>query len=75
MGLYISKMLVESMGGTIWVESTGVPGEGSCFCFTLMQATKERGVRATTAPGNNTSQSVPSTPTLSRLKEYGVSVL
>jgi len=35
LGLYISKQLVEAMGGHIWVESTGVAGEGSRFCFTL----------------------------------------
>ncbi|GAC1679080.1 MAG: hypothetical protein PVS3B1_19740 [Ktedonobacteraceae bacterium] len=35
LGLHISKQLVESMGGRIWVESSGVPGQGSCFCFTL----------------------------------------
>ncbi len=35
LGLYISKQLVEVMGGTIWVESSGVTGEGSTFCFTL----------------------------------------
>lgn len=35
LGLYISKHLVEAMGGQIWVESSGIPGQGSCFCFTL----------------------------------------
>jgi signal transduction histidine kinase len=35
LGLYISKQLVEAMGGRIWVESAGVSGQGSRFCFTL----------------------------------------
>jgi signal transduction histidine kinase len=35
LGLYISKQLVEAMGGRIWVESSGIVGEGSRFCFTL----------------------------------------
>ena len=35
LGLYISKRLVEAMGGRIWVESSGKPGEGSIFAFTL----------------------------------------
>lgn len=35
LGLYICKQLVESMGGTIRVESSGIAGEGSCFSFTL----------------------------------------
>jgi signal transduction histidine kinase len=35
LGLYVCKQLIEAMHGTIWVESTGVAGEGSRFCFTL----------------------------------------
>lgn len=38
LGLYVSKQLVEAMGGTIWAESSGIPGEGSRFCFTLPSA-------------------------------------
>lgn len=35
LGLFISKRLVEAMGGQIWVESSGQEGAGSCLCFTL----------------------------------------
>ncbi len=35
LGLYISKQLVEAMHGRIWVESTGIDGEGSCFFIEL----------------------------------------
>ena len=38
LGLYISKRLIEAMHGQIWAESSGEPGEGSCFCFTLPMA-------------------------------------
>lgn len=38
LGLYISRKLVERMGGRIWVESDGVPGHGSRFCFILPAA-------------------------------------
>jgi signal transduction histidine kinase len=38
LGLYVSKQLVEAMNGTIWVESSGIVGEGSHFRFTLPYA-------------------------------------
>ncbi len=38
LGLYISQRLVEAMDGKIWVESKGVPGEGSQFNVQLPMA-------------------------------------
>jgi signal transduction histidine kinase len=38
LGLYISKQLMEAMGGRIWLQSRGVEGEGSTFSFTLRHA-------------------------------------
>ena len=35
LGLAISRRLAELMGGTIWVESAGVPGQGSTFHVTI----------------------------------------
>ncbi len=36
LGLAISKQLSELMGGTMWLESTGVPGDGTTFHFTML---------------------------------------
>jgi PAS domain S-box-containing protein len=36
LGLAISKQLSELMGGTMWVESSGIPGEGTVFHFTIV---------------------------------------
>lgn len=35
LGLYISRRLIEAMGGKIWVESRGIAGEGSRFTIQL----------------------------------------
>jgi signal transduction histidine kinase len=45
-GLYISKQMVEAMGGRIWAESAGVPGQGSCFCFTLAAPIPQASINA-----------------------------
>ncbi len=36
LGLAISKRLCEMMGGTMWVESSGIPGEGASFNFSVL---------------------------------------
>jgi len=38
LGLAISKQLCEMMKGKMWVESAGIPGEGSTFHFTIQVA-------------------------------------
>jgi signal transduction histidine kinase/BarA-like signal transduction histidine kinase len=35
LGLAISRALAEAMGGTIWLESEGIPGRGSTFYATI----------------------------------------
>jgi signal transduction histidine kinase/MFS family permease len=42
LGLYLSKQLVEAMGGRIWVESSGQPGEGSTFIVELQLASHDQ---------------------------------
>jgi PAS domain S-box-containing protein len=40
LGLYIAAQLLKMQGGSIHVESSGIPGEGSRFIFTLPALTK-----------------------------------
>lgn len=35
LGLYLCRQLVEAMGGRIWMESNGIPGEGADFFVAL----------------------------------------
>ena len=41
LGLAISKQLCEMMDGKMWVESEGIPGQGSTFHFTIRAATEK----------------------------------
>jgi signal transduction histidine kinase len=40
LGLYICQRLTHAMGGTIWVNSAGIPGAGSTFSFMLPAASQ-----------------------------------
>src|SRR5450759_772672 len=44
LGLAISKRLSELMGGTMWAESEGIPGQGATFHFTLLAKPAELAV-------------------------------
>ena len=35
LGLYLCRQLIEAMGGRIWMESSGIPGEGTTFFVAL----------------------------------------
>lgn len=43
LGLYLCQQLTEAMGGRIWVESHGIPGEGSTFVVALPRYIDENG--------------------------------
>ncbi len=51
LGLAICKQLTELMGGQIWIESTGVAGEGSIFHFTIQAELSEEKVLTTDIDG------------------------
>lgn len=39
LGLFLCKQLVESMGGRIWLESSGIEGDGTTVHILLLPAT------------------------------------
>jgi signal transduction histidine kinase len=41
-GLYLSRQLLEAMGGYIWVESSGIPGEGAQFLIALPRSDEKK---------------------------------
>ncbi|HZY45441.1 MAG TPA: GAF domain-containing protein, partial [Anaerolineae bacterium] len=42
LGLAISKRLSELMGGNMWAESEGIPGQGATFHFTILAKSAEQ---------------------------------
>ncbi len=50
LGLAISRRLAEMMGGTMWAESSGVPGEGATFHSTIRLAPAPSWLQAPTTP-------------------------
>ncbi|HEY7127880.1 MAG TPA: ATP-binding protein [Ktedonobacterales bacterium] len=41
LGLYLCRVFAEAMGGTIHVESSGVPNQGSTFILRLLEASRD----------------------------------
>ena len=72
LGLAISKRLAEAMGGTMWAESDGVPGNGSVFHVTLRTRAGNcrRHARATAHPHRRSRISTPSRPHVTRCASF-----
>jgi|GEM_PF-1938881 len=50
LGLYICHEIISRHGGRLWVESSGVPGEGSTFFFTLPLLRPDKVVKVSSPP-------------------------
>jgi signal transduction histidine kinase len=46
LGLYLCRVMITAMGGRIWLESSGIPGEGSMFHIRLPHAVAPTAVAA-----------------------------
>jgi signal transduction histidine kinase len=59
LGLHLCRVLAEAMGGRIWVESTGIEGEGSTFHVRLrLPPASDAGVAKTTTPEPDLAQTL-----------------
>jgi signal transduction histidine kinase/peroxiredoxin len=64
LGLYLCRVFAEAMGGSIHVESTGLPGEGSVFVLRLPDARPDLDV---STEGTHASQATPTVVSEQRL--------
>ena len=55
LGLYLSQTLVTAMGGTLWVESSGIEGEGSAFHLLLPVSPPITDIAVASAPFEGTA--------------------
>ena len=69
LGLAIVRERTQAMGGTAWVESTGIPGEGSTFHVTFPAATMLPATATPTIPRPAAALPVPTPPPAEEAEE------
>ena len=65
LGLYVANMMIEAHQGKVWIESEGVEGKGSKFCFSLPLADSVTGKKLM-EESKEESKKAPVSPTASR---------